>query len=158
MLHDIVVDTNVLMHCTDSRESRQHASVELLRRLLASTTVLCVDVGFDLDSARNQSHIGHEYLKHLRFGSLGMIVVSQLAQRKRIRFLPKRPSDVAARRKINRLITNRIDRIFLGVATNSESSILASHDHQDFPTGKRTAIRAELGVEVIEADECCSKF
>jgi hypothetical protein len=154
MLVDVVIDTNVLMHCSDPREPRQQASLELTKCLLSGAAHLCVDEGFDLNSGKNASHIGHEYIKHLRFGMPGYHFVTEIAKRSRLKPLPMRAGDAGVRRKVNQLIRNRTDRCFLGVAHNSASRVLVSHDFTDFPVPKRTTIRADLDVSVLECTEC----
>ena len=50
-------------------------------------------------------------------------------------------------------MVNKIDRVFLGVAFNSEDMKLVSHDYQDFQIPKRNHINDQLGIDVINAEE-----
>lgn len=153
MLEDIVIDTNVMLHAQNPAESRFSSSAELLQCIVEGTTSLCVDEGFDERPERNRSFITAEYLGKLQFGSLGYAVVTQLAAQLRIKEVPRRAPQSVARR-INQLIRNKTDRIFLGVAFNSQEGVLVSHDYTDFQSQKRTTIRTELKVRVLEAGEC----
>ena len=153
MLDDVVVDTNVIAHAQNPAEARFADSEALLRCFLELHTSLCVDEGFDMDEARNQSHICSEYLQHIHFGSLGFTVISYLATNGRIKQLPRLATRTVSRR-INQLLRNRMDRAFLNVACNSTEMVLVSHDYTDFQARKRTTIRKELGVRVIEASHC----
>src|SRR5689334_4111585 len=130
MPSDLVIDTNVLLHAENHAEQRQAAALELIQCLLASNIAICVDEGFDPDQARNRSAIAGEYLLRLRFGSIGLNLVSTLASTGRVRQLPRRPETAKARR-INQLLRNTYDRAFLGVACNSQDKILVSHDFED---------------------------
>jgi hypothetical protein len=65
MLVDVVLDTNLLMHSDDERQSHHEDCRNLLWELRDSTTLLCVDEGFDLDQAKNKSLIGGEYFDRL---------------------------------------------------------------------------------------------
>lgn len=153
MLTDLVIDTNVLVHSQNPQEPRHPDSVALLQALLDSTALLCVDEGFACDPGANRSHIGSEYLNHLRAGSLALTVVTRLAQTNRIRQLA-RTAPPPTKKRVNQMIANRRDRIFLSVAFNSGERILASHDYTDFQVSKRGAIEKELGVHIIEARDC----
>ncbi len=153
MLDDVVVDTNVMLHAQNPNEGRFSDSQALLRCLLEIPISLCVDEGFDISQERNRSHIGAEYLEHLRFGSIGYTVISHLASNSRIKHLPRlAPRPVS--RRINQLLRNRRDRVFLNVAYNSIDMILVSHDYIDFQQNKRDTIQDELEVSVVDASAC----
>lgn len=154
-LADLVVDTNVLVHSQNPRETRFADAVRLLQLVLACDAVLCLDEGFDTEPSRNRSMIAGEYLQNLQFGSVALAFVTQMAQTLRIKQLPRRPS-LAQSRRINQLLRNRTDRTFLSVAINSTHRVLVSHDFVDFQPAKRRTIRRELEVAVIEASECCA--
>jgi predicted nucleic acid-binding protein len=152
MLSDLVIDTNVMIHAQNPAEQRCSASQALLQCMLDTDVSLCVDEDFSPDSATNRSFIGHEYITHIRFGSLPYVVIVKLAGSSRIKLLSKR----APRREqklIRQLVRDTIDRIFLGVAFNSESQILVSHDFTDFQVDKRRVIHDQLDVAVVEASE-----
>ena len=118
---------------------------------MASTTVMRTDPGFHQDPSKNQSLIGAEYIKHLRFGSVGYSVVAHLAAAQRL--VPCPPAnDQATRRAVNQRVRNRRDRTFLLVAIASDAMLLVSHDFVDFQVPKRTEIRKTFGVDIMEAD------
>ena len=150
MLDDIVLDTNVLVHSQNPNEQRYDHCCALLDCLLNCSTKIAVDEGFSLKHENNQSHIGYEYLDNLSFGSLAFSTISILATSKRISFLPKRAPQ-REHRIIIQSVRNTFDRVFLGVAYNSQEKILVSHDFIDFHTKKRDFFRNEIGVDIIEA-------
>ena len=151
MLDDLVVDTNVLMHADDPRQPvQQEQARALLDRLLDAPTVLAVDEGFDVNSSRNRSQIGHEYLRNLTGASLGMQVIASLASNDRVRVTPRKV-DQAIKKRINQLVRKKTDRSFLAVACNTESRTFCSHDFQDFQKAKRKTIAKDLTVHVCEA-------
>ena len=154
---DLVVDTNVLVHAQNPSEQRCNDARTLLHRLLNDDTALCVDEGFNPDEALNRSSIGAEYVEHIRAGTLPYTVIAQLAMSGRVVQKPKR----APRREqklIEQMIRNRTDRVFLGVAFNSISKVLVSHDFTDFQIQKRPSIRRALGVDVLEAAEILEQW
>jgi predicted nucleic acid-binding protein len=71
----------------------------------------------------------------------------------RVTMLPKNAKDRGAAKKVTQMIRKPRDRVFLGIAYNSEEKILVSHDYEDFQASKRVDIRRELSVAVIEADK-----
>jgi len=153
MLDDIVIDTNVLMHAQNPDELRFSDARQLIESMLACTTSLCIDRGFDIHPARNQSKIGAEYLEKLQPGSLGFALIVSLVEALRLKQTDRLPPR-AVSRAINQLIRNRRDRTFVGVSYNSTERMLISHDYQDFQPAKRGAIRRQLGVRVIDAKDC----
>ncbi len=157
MLNEIVVDTNVLAHCHNESEPRCVDALEFLEALLASEAALCADEGFSTTESDNRSLIGSEYLELLPFGSPGLNAVQFLASNDRLRFYPKRPSQAISRR-VQQLLRNKKDRVFLGVAWHCESRILASHDFLDFSDEKRRTISSDLDIEVLTAADCKSRF
>lgn len=151
MLVDIVIDNNVLMHSDNEQEPRRNQCVVLLRMLRNCQTHLCVDDGFSLDEAKNRSHIGGEYLRHLRFGSIGFAIVSHLAQSSRIRLVPRKvPQDVS--KHIRKQVNKGPDRTYVKVAFNSTDKTLASHDFEDLPQPVRDRLRNAIGVRILAAD------
>jgi hypothetical protein len=153
MMVDIVIDTNVLVHAGAPSEPRMAEAFDLVRRLIAVETLLCVDNGFDADRDRNRSLIAAEYYGKLRYGSPGLGLLAHLAQNHRLRFLP-RMAERSQQRKINQMIRKPRDKTFLSVASNSTERVLVSHDFEDFQAKKRPDIKKYLGVAVICASEC----
>lgn len=158
MLDDLVIDTNVFLHAENFSEDRQKDARRLMDQLLKCETVLCIDAGFDLDESRNRSLIGAEYLRHLRFGSVGYALIQHLALSHRLKQIDRRNVAERARRKTNQLIANRRDRTFVSIATTNAERVLVSHDHRDFPRPKRRQIAKALRVDIVEAVDCCSRL
>lgn len=153
ILNDIVIDTNVLMHAQNPNEKRFGDSSVLINTILISNTDLCVDEGFSEEEGRNKSLIGSEYIDNLYFGSLGFSLIVDLVQQNRIKPLKRRaPQKIA--RKINQILSNKKDRIFLNVAFNSVEKVFVSHDFADFQMPKRNKILSDFTIRVIEACDC----
>ncbi len=75
---DIIIDTNVLIHAGDSSCDCFDAAIQLLKNILDSNCVICVDRGFNMDVGKNKSLICHEYFQKLRqhHGSFATSVMS----------------------------------------------------------------------------------
>ena len=152
MLADIVLDTNVLMHADNLQEPRRADAQMLLQLLKDCDTKVCVDEGFNPIEAQNRSHIGSEYLRHLRVGTLGYALIVHMAQSQRIKVVARAvPPQVA--RNIQRQVTNTHDRTYLKVAFNSLDKTFASHDFRDLPQSVRDRLRTAIDVKVLAADE-----
>lgn len=150
MLNDIVIDANVMLHAEDVREPRREQAHQLLTLLQQRTTKLCVDEGFDWNEARNRSHIGSEYLRHLSFGMLGYAIVAHLAASNRIKTISRQVPAAIAKR-IREAVWSPPDRIYVRVAFNSDEKLLVSHDITDIPPASRAGLRAAIAVEILEA-------
>ncbi len=157
MLSDIVIDTNVLLHAQNPNETRFENSSNLINKILEENTSLCIDEGFSEDESKNKSIIGCEYLSNLQPGSIGQNLIVQLALQQRIKQLTKRAPERIVR-KINQIIRNKIDRVFLNVAYNSDEKTLVSHDYTDFNISKREFILTDLQTHVISACDCLDCF
>lgn len=152
MLSDAVVDTNVFDNCQNPGVDSFEKCKAFLIALRDSSTKLCVDEGFSLDGGQDKSFIGYEYRQHIRFGSLPYAVLVVILTQQRLRELPKRPTH-REYRKINQMIRNKRDRVFLGVACNSYEKVLVSEDTVDFQPAKRTSIKKDLDVRVLFTQE-----
>ena len=150
-MDDLVIDTNVWVHAQNPAETRFDSSVDLLKLLLESEVTICVDVGYDLNESKNASAICCEYFKHISYGSIGLAIFVQLASSGKIKQLQKRSKQNISR-KINQLVANKVDRIFLNVAYNSEDKYLVSHDYRDFQIRKRKTIKKDLTISIVEAE------
>ena len=157
MLSDIVIDTNVLLHAQNPNEKRFEDSLNLINKILEVNTSLCIDEGFSEDESKNKSIIGCEYLSTLQSGSIGLNLIVQLALQQRIKQLTKRAPERIVR-KINQTIRDKIDRVFLNVAYNSDEKTLVSHDYEHFQKTKRRFIATNLQIRVIEACDCLDCF
>lgn len=152
MPKDLVIDTNVLVHASNSKEKWQEESVKLIEHLLNSDEVMRVDPVFTGDPSTNTSYVGYEYLKHLRSGMIGYSFISLMAASKRI--VPcSRATHSSKTRAINQCMTNNHDRVFIKVAINSDSKILVTHDFTDFAKNKRTYLHQKFELKVIVAKE-----
>ena len=155
MLADVVVDTNVLMHADNFQEPRQQDAQSFLLSLQESETSLCVDEGFDTNEANNRSHIGSEYLTHLKFGMLGFAVIAHLARSFRVREVSRSvPSGIS--KHIRMRVGNAQDRIFVRVAFNAEDKTLTSHDFTDLPQTVRQELSSIINVHIVCASEALS--
>jgi len=157
MLHDLVLDTNVLVHASNPDCQFHAACGDLLTRLLEVATSLCVDDGFSLIEADNRSLIGHEYLQHLRFGMVGFAVVSHLAGTGRVRMVSK-AVNASLSKRLNILIPVKRDRTFVKVAANSEERVLGSHDFADFSVGVRKELLGSAKVRILAAAEVAAEL
>lgn len=152
---DLTIDTNVLMHACNPNEDRFGDAVLFLTALLAAAaTKLAIDDGFNLDPAINKSLIGAEYLQKLVPGSLASSVVAALALQQRIAIHSSSLS-VQHNKKLNQMVSNRRDRTFIKVCTNSVGKSLVSHDFLDFPKAKRKDLSKHFGIGMFEA--CTAK-
>jgi predicted nucleic acid-binding protein len=154
VLTDIVIDTNVFVHAHNKAEPRHESAKKLGLRLLEDDvpTMLCVDSGFSLDEARNQSRIGHEYIKHCVPGMLGHHVIQTLASTKRIKQVRPTP-DMASRKCVRKIVADKDDRVFLLVALASDDRTLVSHDKRAFPKRAKTACKNLLSIVIWDAKE-----
>ena len=153
-LVDVTVDTNVFMHACNPNEPRYADSISFVNTLLASIASLAIDAGFSTDPSKNTSLIGAEYLAKLVPGSLPHYAVAHLALNGRVAVYGSSLSPQLSK-KLNQMVSNRRDRTFVKVATNSQSCHLVSHDYADFAKAKRKAIRSTFGVDMIDAAVCC---
>lgn len=151
MLVDIVVDANVLMHAQNPSCGRMQESLEFVSLLKDGTTLLCVDEGFSADEAANRSHIYSEYLRILRAGTVGYMIVVHLLRSGRFAVvpssLPKQTRDA-----VQKQITKGPDRIYVQVALNTCEKVLVSHDFGDIPNTVRKRLRKEYGVRILAAE------
>ncbi len=152
MLKDMVIDTNVFLHACNPGVTYYQEAGNLMTALLRVSTILRVDEGFDKDEARNQSIIMSEYLTHFHIGMLAYAIVSHLASTDRIRPVP-RSVKLADGRRVNRIIPEPRDRVFLKVAMNSEDLFLTSHDFAHFPLPTRIRINKIFQVQVKTSGE-----
>lgn len=152
MADDVVVDTNVWVHSGNPDNEYFEHSLALVKWLSEVPTKICTDPGADIVEAKNRSIIFSEYLKHLRFGSPAFSVIAAKAAADQLKEVD-RAVGRAALNKINRIITNRVDRTFLRVAVNSSERALVSHDFTDFDAAKRLTIEREFSVSVLEAED-----
>lgn len=152
MPQDLVIDTNVLVHANNEKEKRQQESFDLLTYLIGSTESIYLDEGFDLNETLNKSYIGYEYLKHLKFGMLGYVLITVLAQSKRIREVPDKVHAHTSK-CINQCMQNNHDRVFIKVTINSPDKVLVTHDFTDFSKSKRKHLKKTVGIDILVASD-----
>jgi hypothetical protein len=148
VLNDVVVDTNVLMHADDPRQSHQEDAQALLKGLNLGLVSLCVDEGFNVDEAQNKSLIGGEYFERLSHTHTAMAVLAHLFSTGGIVFV-SRAVPRATRNAIQQCVRNKRDRTFLCVAHNSADQVLCSEDLIDMQRRKRQSLRRSTGVEIL---------
>ena len=149
-LLDLTVDTNVFLHSCNPIETRFGDAVHFLSLLVASTTTLAIDDGFNVDPAKNTSLIGGEYLQKFVPGSLAHAVVTTLALNARIAITPTKLS-AGVNKKLNQMVANRRDRTFVKVCANSQGKALVTHDFQDFSNKKRRDLGVIFSIAIMEA-------
>src|ERR1039458_8369061 len=116
---DIVIDTCTLKHASNSKNKYFDQSVEFINKMEINDVKCTVDEGFAFDETLNKSYVGLEYIKHLQPGTPGYSLIVNLASNERIVFV----TNVIPNNKKNRieqLIVNKKDRMFLRVAYRSE--------------------------------------
>ncbi len=148
---DLVVDTCTLVHA-NSDTDYQESSIELIDKLISNTTLIIVDEGFDLNETDNRSYIGLEYIKHLTPGMLGYSLLQHIAVHGRFKFVSNSVPN-ATKNRIEQLIRNKKDRMFLRISLNSEEKKLISHDYTDYQKNKRKTIRREMNIDILDASE-----
>ena len=159
MLQDIVIDTNVLVDANNPAVTRFRDAVSLLVKLVAAgvSTELRVDPGFSAEESQNRSRIISEYFDRMSPGSVGYSVLAQLFGSGRVKSVSTMPQ-YEIKRKINRIIRNKTDRIFLCVAICSDDQVLVTHDYVDFQSQKRNHIYDNFDVDVIEAVDAIDRL
>jgi predicted nucleic acid-binding protein len=149
VLVDVVLDTNVLLHADDERQDHQADARGLLDDLLVNETALCVDAGFDTDTAKNRSLIGGEYLENLNPTHTAMAVIAHLFATDRVRFV-SRSVPPAVKKCVEQCVRKKRDRTFLLVAYNSHERVLCSHDYEDMQAKKRQHLKKVAKVDVLQ--------
>jgi predicted nucleic acid-binding protein len=150
MLVDLVLDTNLLMHADDKRQSHREDAKRLLDQLRDGTTALCVDDGFDLDESKNKSLIGGEYFERLTATNTATAIIAHLFASNRVEFV-SRTTPQAVKKCIEQCVRKKRDRTFLAVAHNSKEQVLGSHDYEDMQSKKRRHIKSSTGVKILES-------
>lgn len=148
---ELVLDVNVFMHASQPADDCFRHAVELLTRLQAHTACICVDIGYDADPKKNASKIWHEYVSCIRGSSFGYAVLHHLAKSMRIREKPKN-AERAVHKKILQCISNKRDRVYVGVACATEDRMLVTEEHEDFCVATRRRLRKEVDLNVLH---CC---
>ena len=104
-----------------------------------------------MNESENGSLIGSEYLRHLAMCPLDSAALARLASTSRIAEVSSQvPDDV--RKRINQMVHDPSDRVFVKVANNSSSGLLCSHDFRHFPVAMRKAGKS-MRISVLTAVE-----
>ena len=149
---DLVLDTCVLMHASNSKCKYQQHSIDLINKLLTNETLVAVDEGFYLNETVNESYIALEYIKRLTPGMLGYSLIIHIASTERFNVITNKvPNNT--KNYIEQLIRNKKDRMFLRVAYNSNEKTLVSHDFKDYQIRKRKKIKKDIHVSIVEAED-----
>jgi predicted nucleic acid-binding protein len=157
VLHDIVIDTNVFVHAENEAEADCEPSRRLISGLLATTTCLCFDEGFDLDEAKNKSLIAGEYLEHLPAGALAFALIEHCAASDRIRLISTSIRQAEVRRAIDRLVVDPTDRKFVRVARKSRERLLVTHDDQHLHS-VAAELAEHVGIVLDDAYGSCARL
>jgi len=126
----------------------------MIKYLIDSSHKLCVDEGFSLDSSKNTSILGNEYLTFIRAGMLAYALLLIAAQGGRIKKIEKKVITFNKHR-VKKYIRDKVDRVFLSVAIASESKTFVSNDFIDFNYNKRGFLGKQFGVNVRCSDDIC---
>ena len=148
MTSDIVIDTNVLMHANDDRQSMQRQCIFILEKIVNSDISLCVDEGHSICEALNRSKITSEYLNILSSGTFGYNFVVFLAQNKRIKILSAKVSKEIGK-IIRKNVRDKTDVCFVKIAFKSREKLFISHDYVAMDLDRRNSIRDSIGVRVV---------
>ena len=153
MIEDIVLDTNILKHASDPRQSEQRDIQKFLTDLQSVETKICLDEGTNLEvEGQNRGAIYGEYRERLVQGELGFELIAFLARNKRISFVSKGVhKDVA--KVINKAVWDKTDRIFVKVAHNSRGKILTTRDRTNFPKKVCQTLKKKIGISVLDTAE-----
>jgi hypothetical protein len=137
------------MHASNNQEITQGDCIELLKYLLSSSEVICVDKEINVD----KSMILHEYYDHLKtHGTAGRNFIEKILKQKR--FKPVRRKTEHRVTKIIDQHINRdehVDKMFIRITYNSEDKTFVSDDFNDFQDAKRVFFKRTLNINVIQA-------
>jgi hypothetical protein len=154
VIESLVVDTNVFVHAHNQEYALSAESRALTRRLIDDGVgvVLCLDPGYNPIEGQNRSRIMSEYYDQLVPGMLAHQVLQVLAASKRLRAIePVRDREIKA--KVNEIVSDQSDKIFLLVALATTDKVLVSHDDIAFPDVVREECLATWSVDVCEAGD-----
>jgi predicted nucleic acid-binding protein len=159
-MNDIVVDTNVLVQTNNTNTHYNRSATETLHRIQQSDLKICVDDVFNIDESKNTSVIGHEYIKHVRAGTLAYaFLLERIKTGKIVQIYKKdfgRIKRKLSRKIINREMTNTYDIAFVITAYGSSDKILVSNDYADFNEVMRNYILKKFSVSILDSDEYVS--
>jgi len=148
---EVVLDANVLGHCSNTTDRFHEASVDYVSYLVGSNEVLLFD-DTSGGTSFSGSHLANEYTPWVSTPGLAQSFFDLILSSGRFKFYEKPP--LPTRRVCARLVPrNKRDQIFLGLATCSPDRYLVSNDYDDFDVAARVAAKRELKVTVEDASE-----
>jgi hypothetical protein len=154
---DIVIDTNVLVHTNNKNNHFNKSAVETLTIIHDLDLSICVDDVFNIDESKNTSIIGHEYIKHVRQGTLAYaFLLDRILKRKIVQIVKKDYKEV--KQKLNRKIMHREmnkphDIAFVIAAYGSNDKLLISNDCDDFTDNIRRYVADSFSVSIHDSAE-----
>jgi hypothetical protein len=156
-MNDIVIDTNVFVHTNNPGNHFYRSAGATLEKIRGFDLCICVDDVFSLEDSKNTSVIGHEYIKHIRTGTLAYaFLLERLMKNKIVQVFKKDYNEI--KRKLNRKIiakemSNPHDIVFIIVAFGSNNKLLVSNDYNDFNDKIRKYISDTFLVSILDSDE-----
>jgi len=157
-MNDIVIDTNVLLHSHNKKNNYYKSANETLELIRQSDLYLCVDDIFSIDEvAKNTSIIGHEYIKHIRNGTVAYAFLLDRLYKGKIRQIIKDHFKMV-KLDLSRMIKkgemrNPYDIAFVITAYGSQDKLLISNDNDDFNSKNRKYIQKRFQVTILDSDE-----
>lgn len=145
---EIVVDTNVFMHASNTICEYSSSAVDLMAQLIESKVLLCVDDIFDSNEALNTSHIASEYFRFLVPGSIGHTTLLAIISNGRVKSYCKKDF-TSQKRRITKMIRDKTDVVFICIAYASSDKTLISNDFEDMVKKKRKVIYKDFNVNTI---------
>lgn len=153
MINELVIDVNVFCHSYDPRQPAFEDYLAFLLNFKSSPVALCVDEGANfISESTNASPIIAEYREQISSASTAYGILAHLFANGRVKYVSKKVPYQTAR-KINQLVNDKTDRIFVRVAINTSDSRLVSHDTAAFPLKRRKLLLDDTGVSVHNAIE-----
>jgi predicted nucleic acid-binding protein len=152
MVREIVVDTNIFEHSNNEGIWYCATARKFLEVLAESDIEFCMDEGCDVDTSKNKSQIFNEYFERLRNGSFGYGILLKILRRNFNKPIA-RSQYVKHKKKFEKIVRDKIDRIFLSVAFVSCSKVLMSNDFIDFQRDKRKYIKKKFNLNILSSDQ-----
>jgi predicted nucleic acid-binding protein len=156
-MNDIVIDTNVLLHAENKAIHYCRSAFRTLELVLKADLCLCVDDVFSMDSFRNTSVIGHEYIQYIRTGTFAYaFLLDRLIKGKYKQIFKNEHKKIKLllNKKVkNGEIHNRHDLAFVITAYGSQNKMLISNDYDDFNDRIREYILNSFLINILDSDE-----
>ena len=151
-MNDIVIDTNVLLHTSNTKNKYYQSANKTLNLVLKKDLFLCVDDVFNIIESRNTSVIGSEYHSKIRSGTFAYaFLIDRLSKEKYVIIEKKKFNNI--KKELIKNIKNRHDITFVIVAYGSQDKKLVSNDYDDFNKENRKYISKKFQVSILDSDE-----